>query len=426
MAGLGVLVRPAAFALLSYVSVGRVAGAAFPVVFVVVVADGRGFAAAAFLQGLMVVAFAGTAPLRARILDRFGSRTALVPQTVVYLTALCGLTAATVTSTTNNILVAAFALVTGIAAPALDPAVRLSWQKTARNDEEKKVLHVADSLLEEAGFFIGPIAASVLMLTTGLASSFVGLTAIICVNNVAILATPAVRRNLLRDRQPVPESDAQQSRQQHGAIRRLGHLVLGPIARPDLREIVSPLIIIGTSFGLLAIAIPSIMSANGSIASSGFVTAAISAGGVVGGLVYGAMKLKGSLWKRQALLSLAFGIPILFVLFTQSPIALAVVLAVAGLAVTPLYINSYLLIDDSVSANVKYEANSWVAVGNDVGYVVGIIAGGLLINQFGFDSALLGVSVVGAILVIVATRGILRHRTPAVTARRHAESESIA
>jgi MFS family permease len=201
-------------------------------------------------------------------------------------------------------------------------------------------------------------------------------------------------------------------------------MVLGPIARPDLRQIVTPLVGMGTAFGLLAIAVPGMLGAGGDIEASGFVLAAISAGGIAGGLAYGALKLEGTLWRRQALLSVAFAVPILPVLFIRSPILLAVALAVAGLSVTPLYVNSYLLIDEVVSADVKQEASSWVPVGNEVGYIAGITAGGLLVWWGGFVPALTGVSIVGAVLVLVAARGLRPRRAPEPTVQPDAGQEA--
>ncbi|WP_275414910.1 MFS transporter [Planomonospora parontospora] len=162
----------------------------------------------------------------------------------------------------------------------------------------------------------------------------------------------------------------------------------------------------GTSFGLLAITIPGLAANHGSIATSGFITAAISAGGVIGGLAYGALNLRSTLWRRQAILSLIFGLPIVALLFTRSPWAVAAILLVSGLAVTPLYINSYLLIDEGIPSEVKHEANSWVGVGNDLGYTIGISVGGLLIAQHGVSSPLIGAGLIGAVLTIIALRGL--------------------
>ncbi|GGL58998.1 hypothetical protein GCM10014719_70550 [Planomonospora parontospora subsp. antibiotica] len=101
-----------------------------------------------------------------------------------------------------------------------------------------------------------------------------------------------------------------------------------------------------------------------------------------------------------------FGLPIVALLFTRSPWAVAAILLVSGLAVTPLYINSYLLIDEGIPSEVKHEANSWVGVGNDLGYTIGISVGGLLIAQHGVSSPLIGAGLIGAVLTIIALRGL--------------------
>ncbi|MFI0421811.1 hypothetical protein [Spongiactinospora sp. 9N601] len=127
----------------------------------------------------------------------------------------------------------------------------------------------------------------------------------------------------------------------------------------------------GTSFGFLGIAVPALPATGGAIATSGYITAAISAGGVIGGLVYGALRPARCLWRRHAVISLVFGVPIIALLAARSPWSVAAVLMTAGPAVTPLYINSYLLIDRELPAGVRHEANAWVAVGNDVACYAG-------------------------------------------------------
>lgn len=193
-----------------------------------------------------------------------------------------------------------------------------------------------------------------------------------------------------------------------GRLRRAVRAVLGPIARADLREIITPVVVIGVTFGLLAISIPSMAAAYGHIAYTGFITASISLGGVAGGLIYGASKIQSTLWRKQAALSLFFGVPALSLVFVRSPLIVAAVLVASGLSVTPRYINSYLLIDEGIPATVKHEANSWVAVGNDLGYTIGITIGGFLIGTGNYGPSLIVASCVAALLVLVALRGLLR------------------
>ncbi|TDC04831.1 MFS transporter [Nonomuraea longispora] len=407
--GYAVIARPASATLLTSLVVGRLAGAAFPIAFVVSLANTRGYAAAAILQGIMVFALASTAPLRARVLDKFTVRRTIIPQSLLYLLLFAGLVATARQPEAPNWLVGVLALLSAISAPALDTAVRVSWRKMARNEEEVKSLHVLDSITEEAGFLLGPVLASILMLTAGVENGLLATAILISLSNLLTILTPVVRRELLAEVPPAETSSPDHVGLADGTWhRRLLATILGPITRSDLRETVLPVVVTGISFGLLAIAIPNIAAAGGNIAASGFLTATISAGGLIGGLVYGALKLKGSLWRRQAKLALLFGSPLALLPLADSPWFIGGILLISGLAVTPLYINSYLLIDKEIPADVRHEANSWVAVGNDLGYTVGIAVGGMIIAARDYSNALVGVAVVGILLVVIAIRGLSR------------------
>lgn len=423
MAGYAVLRRPAAATLLSYLILGRLSGAAFPIAFVIVLADGCGYAEAALLQGVMVAVLAGSAPFRARVLDRVGTRRALVPQCALSTAATAGVAICAGLPNVHGAVIAGLCLIMGLSSPALDTAVRTSWRRAAHTEAEVKALHALDSIIEEVGFLAGPALAATVMLTVNLHAGLLIVAAVMRGVTWLTVLTPVVRRTLLADPPPAdpPSPDLEatataaeaqgrvQARRSPAQLlgRALGHL-LGPIARPHLREIVTPIIVMGTSFGFLGIALPALAAGSGAIAASGYITAAISLGGVIGGLVYGGLTLTGSLWRRQAVISLVFGGPVIALLVARSPYSVAAVLVAAGLAVTPLYINSYLLIDQELPAGVKHEANAWVAVGNDLGYIIGITLGGLLIASNDYSSALTGAGLAGVLLIAVALRALSR------------------
>src|ERR1700683_166242 len=155
MKGLAVFRRQAARGLVGYLAVSRIAGAAFPVVFVVCVAHLQGYAAAATAQALTGLALAGSAPLRARALDIWGSRRTLPAQLAVSAASLTGVSVA-IGHTHALAAIIALSVLAAVSAPAIDPAVRTSWRSVADGNEQLSLLHTADSLLAEAGFLIGP------------------------------------------------------------------------------------------------------------------------------------------------------------------------------------------------------------------------------------------------------------------------------
>jgi len=411
MKGLAVFRSRAALGLAGYLAVNRIAGAAFPVVFVVCLAQLQGYAAAATAQAVTVVALASSAPLRARALDIWGSRRTLPAQFALSAASLTGVSVA-IGHTRNLTAIIALSVLAAVSAPAIDPAVRTSWRSVAQGKEQLSLLHTADSLLEEAGFLVGPILAATLMLTVGYRWAPVIIALASCLNNLGAMSHSAVRRSLFVDAAPCAESHPGAAARRAGRSPQLAHTIMGPILRRDLREIVAPVVLMGGSFGVLAITLPSIAAHHGSMATSGFLTAVISLGGVAGGLAYGVLGTRSTPRIRQSLLGVLFGAPIALLLLARSPWLVALILLLGGLAVTPLYINSYLLIDGLIASDVKHEANSWVAAGNDVGYIVGISVGGLLLSKASLAAALMAAAGFGIVLAVVSLRGLIRRKHP--------------
>lgn len=415
MKGLRVLFRKSALGLLAYLMISRIAGAAFPVAFVICIAHVQGYAAAAVAQAVSVFTLAGGAPLRARLLDIWGSRRVLPLQVVVSAACLIVMSVA-IGHTKSLALIIGLSLLVSVSSPAIYPAVRTSWRSIADNDEQLAMLHTADSLIEEAGFLVGPALAATIMLTAGYQWAPIILAVAIAANNVIAFCNPAIRARLFASRsksEPDQQTSTAGERAAHAnpAIR-VAHLIAGPILQGDLRAIVTPLMLMGGTFGVLAIALPDVAAHHGSMATAGFLTALISLGGLVGGLIYGTVRTRGTPRLRHSLLGIVFGFPAVLLCIARSPWSIAPILVISGLAVTPFYINSYLMIDALIAGNVKHEANSWVPVGNDVGYIIGISLGGLLVARVSLSAAMWLGAFFGAALIMLSARGLLRRKHP--------------
>ncbi len=413
-----------ALALLGCLSLERIAFAALPVVRVVVAADVRGFGAAATIQGVSVVGATVTAPLRARILDRVGRQRVIVPQTLLacMLLFLSGVTL--ITRSISIIVVLLVIIAAAASSPSMDAVIRTLWRRIAMDDRQLKALHSYDSILEECGFLMGPALASVLMIIAG---SKVALFVVIAAAAMGYGLTLLSRevRAALGSRAPTPATDASAGERppKQGNLRRVARIVFGPIADRELQRIVAPLIMMGGAFGVVGILAPAVCAGDGHINYTGFVLAAISAGGIVGAMCYSAAKIDWPLRVRHALLGLVFGLPLLFSFLAVSPWLLGLLLAMGGLAVTPLYINAYLMMDAEISADKIHEANTWVPVGNDVGYVIGITAGAALLHRVHLPNALFAITFFAFLLVAYSVyqlftmaRGPSIHGAPRQTA----------
>lgn len=363
MKGMKVFARTSTRGLLVYLMVGRIAGAAFPIAFVISLAHMQGYAAAALAQGIFVFTLAFGAPLRARMLDVWGSRRILPLQLAVSGASLSGMSVA-IGHTKSLALIVGLSVLVSASSPSIDPAVRASWRSVAETEEQLAMLHTADSILEEAGFLIGPALAAAVLLSTGYQWALIVLAVAMVANRVIAFCCRPIRSRLFADK---PELDVQataadEAAPGRGRAARLAHMVFGPILRADLRTIVSPLMLMGGTFGVLAVALPDIAARHGSMATAGFLTALISLGGVIGGLVYGTLGKIGTPPVRHALLGMVFGLPALSLCIARTPLSVAPLLVISGLAVTPFYINAYLMIDSLIASKVSHEANTWIPV----------------------------------------------------------------
>lgn len=396
-----VLWDPRVLWLFLIIAVRRVSGAAFPVALLVAVADVRGLAAAASVQAVRVAASTFSTPLRARLIDRFGRSRVVLPQTLVAGTTLAVFVAIAEDAQLPLATVYCACVLAAVAPAAVDSVIRSAWGEIGAAERQVKLLHSVDSLLEEAGFLLGPVLASVLLLVVSPRQGLWVVAGTSVCGNLLVFGSRHFRSALLR----VPVARPRTAREQAPATWRSRlRTVVGPIADPALRQIVLPLVLMGASLGWLGLLVPQVAeAAGGGLDRTGYLMGAISLGGVIGGFGYAAVTWRASLSARQATLLIAFAGPLMVAAVVwPSPWVLGAVLAVSGLAVTPIYINSYLMIDEGLSAQVRHEANTWVPVGNNVGYSLGITAASLFAaTASGIKTLALGQSVLAMGTVLI-------------------------
>ncbi len=397
MSGHEILGSRRALMLLGCLSLQRIAGAGFPVALVVVSADLRGYAAAATIQGVFVFAATFSAPFRARLLDRIGRHRVIAPQIFLVSALLLLLGAALTTKSTPLPLVLLATIAPVITSPSTDSVIRTLWRTIGTSEQQVKALHSYDSILEEAGYLAGPFLASVLMLALGQKTAVLAILGTMITGYLLALTSRDVR-SALRHR-PAAAAQPAPAAAPGGPARRFLRTLAGPIASRELQRIVLPLILTGSVFGVVGILAPALCAAAGHPGDAGFVLAAISAGGVAGALIYSTARLKWPLRLRHAALGIVFGTPLVFGFLARSPWTLGILLAAGGLAVTPLYINAYLMMDAEIPDTVIHEASTWVPVGNNVGYVIGITIAASVLGRQDITAALITVTILAAVLV---------------------------
>ncbi|MFJ3841842.1 MFS transporter [Streptomyces sp. NPDC090054] len=381
---LRLLTRPPVRGLLTLAFLARTTAAVLPITLLLALAQTHGYARAATVAGGYTFVLALCAPLRGRLLDRYGAHRALTLMGITTATFLA-LVAGSIEFrwpwwTTLPLVIAAT-----LSSPPLNSALRASWRHLATDEGQLKAVHSADSILEEAGFVLAPLTAGAAVVLLGprhayeaAAASFVTIT---------VLYLTAARRHQLGTTRPTPTKPILTTIPRRRAHR--SRSLLGPLTTPGMPAILLPLFAMGAIFGGTTILIPAYLQNQHATAWLGPFLAAISIGGVIGGILYATLDWKTGLWRKYQLLTLGFTLPTLLLFLARPLWLLATLLLVAGLFVTPLFINAFLLVDATTGDDTRVEANTWVGASTDIANGIMAVVIGALAEHQRWDTALL-------------------------------------
>ncbi|MGW6072025.1 MFS transporter, partial [Streptomyces anulatus] len=379
---LRLLTRPPVRGLLTIAFLARTTSAVLPITLLLALAQSHGYTRAALVSGGYTFVIAFCAPLRGRLLDRFGAHRMLTVMSTV--TALfLGLVACSIEFrwpwwTTLPLVIAAT-----LSSPPLNAALRSSWRRLATDEAQLKAVHSADSVLEEAGFVLAPLAAGVTIALLGPRHAYEAAAA--CFITVTVLYLVAARRHQLGTTRATPSSKTSRP----GRDVRRGRRWLGALAVPGMTAILLPLLVMGCVFGGTSVLVPAYIQHQHATFWLGPLLAATSIGGVIGGILYATTGWKAGLWRKYQLLTLGFTLPATLLFLARPLWLLASLLFLAGLFVTPLFINAFLLIDATTTDDTRVEANTWVGASTDIPNGIMAVIIGTLAEHHRWDTALL-------------------------------------
>lgn len=339
-----------------------------------------------WLAGAVAATFAFSnaliAPQVSRLVDRYGQRRILIPGTIVAVAALSSLMLATRYGAPNWTLFL-FAVLAGTM-PSMSAFVRARWTHIYRGSPKLHTAFAFESVVDEVIFMTGPIVA--IGLSVGLfpeAGPLVA-TTLLAVGNFLFAAQKSTEP-------PVHAQDKSGGK----SVIWLG----------SMQVLVLTLIAIGAIFGTAEVTAVAFAEAQGDKASAGFALSAYAAGSLVAGLAFGALKFKLAL-PRQLLLAIALAalttLPLMIVGSVQT---LAVVLFVAGVAVSPTIIISMALVEKIVPSSKLTEGMTWAITGIGIGMAAGSSASGWFIDNLGPTSGFFVSMLAGFIALVVALVG---------------------
>jgi MFS family permease len=363
--------------------VGRFAYALLPLslLFTVQAATGSftvaGLAVAAYgLASLLL-------PVKARLIDRRGQRL-VVP--ILAAGAALPLALVAAMPDANAVLSVGCAVLAGVSAPPLGPAMRSTWRRITRGSTLTERAYALDSICEEALYLAGPLLVGVLMTVWAPRVALFSVAVLLVVGAWGMVQAPPAAT----ERTEAPDGGR--------ALR----FDVGPLADPGLRVVVAAVFATAVGLSLTYTSVAATAAAQGRIGAAGYVEAAIGLGSVLGGFLWGRRKHPARRSAQFAGLIVPLACGMLVAALTTNLLVLGVVLAVAGLTIAPLFVVSYVAADALAAEYHRTEASTWVNTANNLGSAAGATIAGVLADhvhtRWGFLSA--------AALLVLAVGGI--------------------
>lgn len=319
-----------------------------------------------WLAGAVSATFALTnaavAPQISRLVDRKGQSSVLVPATIISVIAFAILIIATNQRWPAwTLFLSAFL---AAAMPSIPAMMRARWTEIFRDRPELNTAFAFESAADELVYIAGA------SLSVGLAVSLFPEAGMMI--STASLALGTFAFLLQRSTEPKVRAVESGSRQ-HSAIR-----------LRSVQIITVALIFVGSTFATAEVSAVAITKELGQPEAASLVIGVYAIGSFVVGLLLGAINPKMPL-QRQLLIAVSVlaltALPLLFASTTISLLAFAVFLS--GVAISPIFITAFGLIERRVPESMLTEGVTWVMTGIGIGMALGAFISGWVIDNFG-------------------------------------------
>ncbi|WP_181772896.1 MFS transporter [Amycolatopsis pittospori] len=337
------------------------------------------FGLAGLVSAAFTVSMALLGPQVSRLVDRRGQGRILVPVTGISVMALGALLLCARFGAPAWTLYV-FAVLGGFM-PSMAAMVRARWSRLYRDSPRLHTAFSLESVVDELTFVIGP-ALSVALCTV-LFPEAGPLVAVV------FLAVGVLLFVAQRETEPpiLPASESS-----GGSAIRLG----------AVRVLVLTLMAGGVIVGTVDVVSVAFAQHVGAPAAAGIVVSVYAVGSAISGLVFGTLKV--AMPPARQLLAgtagtAASAVPLLVV---DGIVGLCVVVFVAGLFFSPTMIVVMGMIEKIVPAEKLTEGMTWAITGLSIGVALGAALSGEVVDRFGPDGGFVVAVVAGGLIVLIA------------------------
>jgi MFS family permease len=347
------------------------------------------YGTAGLVAGSLALGAGLGAPFAARLVDRRGA-VWLLPLAFGHAGAILALWALGEMDVPAAALVAS-GLVAGATFPPSGAVLRSRWPELLAEEPELiRGAYAFDSVTIEMSFVSGPLLTAGLVALSG-PQAALGLSAALVIAGTLLFLSRLPDR-----RRALPAGD--------------GTSGLGPLRSPAIRLIALTTIPVGFCIGAVEVTLPAFSEDVGDAALAGVLLALWSAASGVGGLVFGARQTRRELLETYLVISMLFPLACLPLIAASSPLAMGLLVLLAGAPIAPLIATRNELISIVAPSGTGTEAFTWLMTALIAGLSLGTAMAGAVIDARGWPEAvLIGAAVAGAGAVIAfAGRGALR------------------
>jgi MFS family permease len=359
----------------------------------VVEAKTGSYGLAGSISAAYMLASSVAGPLLGRAIDRYGQARVLLPTVVTFTSGLAACVLA-VESDLPTPVPLLFAAVSGAGFPPVGSCVRARWSHLLGGDRGS--LHTAyslESVLDEAVFMTGPVLVTLL---TTLVQDLAGIAAIIAF---------AVGGGLWFASQRTSEPPLRE---------RVSRTVRPGLGWSWLLPVIMVAACLGSLFGATEVSTVAFTQHRGSESLSGPLLAVWSFGSLLAGVVTGSVSVRSDPVRRFVVGTAGMGVAMVPLPFIGTIWLMAVVLFVAGFAISPTLIAAAGLVESRSAPERLTEAMTWYTTGLTLGIAPGAAVAGRLIDSHG-PSAGYAVPVVSGLTAAVvagASLPLMRRSKP--------------
>jgi hypothetical protein len=250
----------------------------------------------------------------------------------------------------------------GALMPPVGASLRALWPRIFGDPELRAAAYALEASLQEITFIVGPLLVA---LIAAALSPAVALGVAAVVGGVGTL--------LIALAEPVRAWRPDEVR--HPSL-------LGALASRGVVTLVGLSACLGVGFGGTEVGFPAFAEQHGGAELGSIPLSLFAAGSLVGGLIAGARVTMPPLrLLRVSAVLLTFGLAL--PLLGWSLPSMAVLAFVAGLAIAPVVMSAYGLVDAVAARGTAAEAFAWITTAVFAGFSIGMALGGTLIEAFG-------------------------------------------